>query len=303
MHTNQLRCFVTVADELNYRRAAELLSYSASHVSQQIHQLELELGVTLFERSTHHVALTAAGRQLLHEARDFLVAEARVHETASGIRSGMSAQIKILYSSGSGTIASSAVRAFKSQHPTTEVVLAQLSTRGMHEAVRNGEAGVGFALSTAHLMTGLSCLALHDYLQDHLAVPLDHPLARRERLTVYDLQGQRLLLPSLDRDATHGSRILDFLTSHGVVADHRFQPFGSEEEAIDIVSAGLGVIFVGESTSLRWGSVPEVRIRQLEGTVPSLSQLMIWRDEDASPATRAFVRVARTIPDRTPRGN
>jgi DNA-binding transcriptional LysR family regulator len=295
MHTNQLRCFVTVADQLNYRRAAELLSYSASHVSQQISQLEVELGIILFERSTHHVALTPAGRQLLSEARDFLLAEARVRESASGIRSGISARIKILYSSGSGTIASSSVRAFKAQHPATEVVLTQLSTRQMHEEVRNGAAGVGFALSTLHLATGLSCLAMHDYRQDHLAVPVDHPLADREQLTVYDLQGQRLLLPSPDMDATHGTRILDFLTGHGIVADHRFQPFGSEEEVVDIVSAGLGVVFVGESTWLRWGSVPEIRIRKLEGAAPSLSQLMVWRDEDPSPATRAFVRVARTI--------
>ena len=61
MHTAQLRCFLTVADTLNFARAAERLHITQPAVTQQIKALEKELGVRLFHRSTHSVRLTEEG--------------------------------------------------------------------------------------------------------------------------------------------------------------------------------------------------------------------------------------------------
>lgn len=68
----QLRCFTTVATELNFSRAATRLNMTQPPLSRQIQLLEQNLGVALFIRSTRSVALTAAGRAFFVEAQNLL---------------------------------------------------------------------------------------------------------------------------------------------------------------------------------------------------------------------------------------
>ncbi|GHH31336.1 LysR family transcriptional regulator [Lentzea cavernae] len=72
MELLHLRYFVAVAEELNFSAAARKLHMAASPLSQRVKDLEHELGRPLFDRSTHHVALTDAGAALLPIARDVL---------------------------------------------------------------------------------------------------------------------------------------------------------------------------------------------------------------------------------------
>jgi DNA-binding transcriptional LysR family regulator len=82
MELRQLRYFVTLAEELHFGRAAEREHIVQSALSQQVQRLERELGVRLLERSTHHVALTAAGVVLLAEARQILAHAGRAAQAA-----------------------------------------------------------------------------------------------------------------------------------------------------------------------------------------------------------------------------
>lgn len=78
----QLRCFVTVAEELHFGRAAERLHLVQPAVSQQLRNLERELGARLFDRSSRHVRLTETGALLLPEARAALAAADRLRAVA-----------------------------------------------------------------------------------------------------------------------------------------------------------------------------------------------------------------------------
>ena len=88
MELRQLRYFVTLAEELHFGRAAEREHIVQSALSQQVQRLERELGVRLLERSTHHVALTAAGAVFLVEARQIL---AHAERAAVAARSAVGA--------------------------------------------------------------------------------------------------------------------------------------------------------------------------------------------------------------------
>lgn len=87
MNTTQLECFVQVADNLNFRRAADELHLSQPTVSKQVSSLEEELGGALFLRSTREVTLTALGSSFLPDAREILrltyAASKRAHKKAA----------------------------------------------------------------------------------------------------------------------------------------------------------------------------------------------------------------------------
>ncbi|MCV7418294.1 LysR family transcriptional regulator [Mycolicibacterium litorale] len=85
MELRQLRYFVTVADELNFGRAAERLHIAGPSLSQQIKALERDLKVTLFERDRRSVALTPAGAALLPDARALVAQADELRRRASGL--------------------------------------------------------------------------------------------------------------------------------------------------------------------------------------------------------------------------
>src|ERR1700712_1740450 len=95
METRHLEYFLAVAEELNFTRAAQSLFAVQSTVSAGIRALETELGTTLFERSTRHVALTIAGEALVPEARAVVEAVDRVRSAAVAARSGLRGRLRV----------------------------------------------------------------------------------------------------------------------------------------------------------------------------------------------------------------
>ncbi|OLP04214.1 LysR family transcriptional regulator [Mycolicibacterium porcinum] len=95
MELRQLRYFVTVAEELNFGRAAERLRIAGPSLSQQIKALERDLKVTLFDRDRRSVALTQAGSALLPEARALVAQADELRRRAQGL--ALSEPVRIGY--------------------------------------------------------------------------------------------------------------------------------------------------------------------------------------------------------------
>ncbi|MFE0190134.1 LysR family transcriptional regulator [Streptomyces sp. NPDC058989] len=181
-----LRYFVAVAEELNFSQAARKLHMAASPLSQRVKDLERELGQPLFERSTHHVALTPAGAALLPLARDVLE---RVNSIPWRLREAVRPQratLLIGMPSGIHPALRARVRELEAACRTTyELKRWPGRSNGLAEAVHDGR----LALALVRLPVSDPALGIIEVMRERLgaAVPADR-FAGRESVTLDDLR-------------------------------------------------------------------------------------------------------------------
>jgi DNA-binding transcriptional LysR family regulator len=181
---------VTVAEERHFGRAAERLHIAQPTVSQQIARLERELGTRLLHRSPRRVSLTDAGRRVLDAARDAIAAADRVaaatHAASDTVRIGTAAGLTGRLERG--------IDALRVLHPTFELVLADLPLAARLDALRRGDLDLALARGTVSA-PGLRALpAWSEPL--HAVVSARHPAAQRDVITLGELAGSVLRLPS-----------------------------------------------------------------------------------------------------------
>ncbi|RVT83896.1 LysR family transcriptional regulator [Rhodobacteraceae bacterium CCMM004] len=95
MELRRLRYFLATADELSFRRAADVIGVNQSAVSRQIAALEDELGVTLFEHRSTGARLTEVGRVFLADARKIVTDVDRTRETVRAVAFGMEGRLRL----------------------------------------------------------------------------------------------------------------------------------------------------------------------------------------------------------------
>ena len=246
----RLKYFVTVAEELHYRRAAAKLGVSQPPLSMAIRSLEEELGVALFERTRRSVVLTAAGNRLLIDARRILgsVAEAVVaaRRTAEGEEGRL--QIGLTPSAAFNLVVPSILRSYRLADPIVDFSLSENNTLSLIAALRSGEIDGAF-LRPTDVKTGE--LVLITILQEPMlaAVPANHRFASTETIALSDLKAETIIL----RPRPIGERLTNLLIS--VCEEAGFSPMISQIDApqmtsiLSFVAAELGITFVPASMS------------------------------------------------------
>jgi DNA-binding transcriptional LysR family regulator len=200
MELRHLRTFVAVAEEGSFTRASDRLHVVQSAVSAGVRTLERDLGVTLFDRSTHQVRLSGAGRVLLPEARRTLAAAAAAREVVDQVKGGLRGTVVL------GTMQAQAMHAFdvpgllaafRAEHPNVIVNVRHAGGSSMiADEVREGRIDLAFLALPGRRWTGVR-LAPLTREAIALAVPTDHSLAKRAGIELDDLRDETLVdLPS-----------------------------------------------------------------------------------------------------------
>ncbi|MFB7950326.1 LysR substrate-binding domain-containing protein [Kitasatospora phosalacinea] len=192
MELRQLRCFVAVAEELHFGRAAERLLLGQPAVSQQVRRLERELKVELFDRSPRYVRLTPAGERFLPAARNVLAAEDAARALAADLAAPTVLRLGTV--GGLGEQLEDILDTYRTQAPTVRVELHAEPVRERLARLSDGRLDAAFvrgALPGAD--DGLRYLPLW---QDELviALPAGHPLAERPEVDLADLAALPLLM-------------------------------------------------------------------------------------------------------------
>jgi DNA-binding transcriptional LysR family regulator len=204
MEIRQLECFIAVAEELNFTRAARRLHLVQSGVSAAIQALEHELGARLFDRSRHQVALSDAGMALLPEARATLGALQAARDAVDQVRGGLRGTVDLGTMISVGIIDLPALLGrFHAAHPAVTVRLRTMTTgtAGLVEALANHTLDLAFVSLAGRPPAGIQVRDLATWPMV-LVCPADHPLADRHEITLAEVSEE----PFVDFPVGYGNR-------------------------------------------------------------------------------------------------
>ncbi|WP_371525435.1 LysR family transcriptional regulator [Streptomyces sp. NBC_01283] len=278
MESRPLRYFLAVAEELNFARAAERLGISPPPLSRAIRQLEAELGVTLFERTTHSVALTPAGSMLLAEARialDALQAAGRRAQRAAASDPKLVLAVK---ADGDAGLLEPILARFAAEPAALPVAVRLCGWHEQPRLLRLGEADAALVHEPFD-RTGLDVETL--VAEPRVAaLAATHPLAARDRLSLADL------------DLRPGD-------VHQYVEDIRTE---SRDLAQLLTLVGLGgpIPLLPASVAARYPR-PGVVYRPVQDAPPVILAIA-WPQQSCSTATAALVRAAASVAEEVREG-
>jgi DNA-binding transcriptional LysR family regulator len=277
----QLRCFTTVATELNFRRAAERLNMTQPPLSRQIQLLEHHLGVALFTRSTRSVALTAAGRAFFVEAQNLLERAQQAAVSAKRFAEGDIGTVSISFvGSAVYEFLPKVIAEARLKQPHVKISLSEMNTYQQHEALRARRIDLGIARAPLHEPGyDTECLVREPFV---LAVPSSHPLASASSVTVADLDQQPFLMYSHSAYPPFNELLTGMLRS-ARVAPQYVQWLGSSLTILALVNAGMGLALVPRcATSVVFKDVVFRDIDLGEGVQSELH--LIWGANNDNPA-------------------
>jgi DNA-binding transcriptional LysR family regulator len=286
----QLRCFTTVATELNFRRAAERLNMTQPPLSRQIQLLEHHLGVELFTRSTRSVALTAAGRAFFIEAQSLLERAQQAAIAARRFAEGDIGSVSISFvGSAVYDFLPKVITEARLNQPHVKISLTELNTYQQHEALRARRIDLGIARAPL-LQPGYEteCLVREPFV---LAVPSSHPLASIDTVTVQDLDSQPFLMYSHSAYPPFNELLTGMFRSAQVAPEY-VQWLGSSLTILALVNAGMGLALVPRcATNVVFKDVTFRDIDLGEGVQSELH--LVWRSDNDNPACMMLLKAIR----------
>lgn len=197
MDLQKLKAFIVVAEELNFRKSAEILGMSQPPLTRLIASLEEELGTSLFERTTRQVTLTASGVYLLKQAREIFQSMERIESEIKSIGKIKSGDLRIGFSTAAFLAKlPRIIEAFQARFPKIKFELFQESEKEIIKGLHSGDFDIGFLEGTDE-QNGLENELVHDHVLGVL-LPKKHPLAKKKELNFKELKNETFILHPRD---------------------------------------------------------------------------------------------------------
>ncbi|WP_031075770.1 LysR family transcriptional regulator [Streptomyces sp. NRRL WC-3742] len=293
MELRQLRCFVAVAEELHFGRAAERLMLGQPAVSQQVRLLERQLKVELFDRSPRHVRLTPAGERFLPAALDVLAAEATARALAADLAAP--AVLRLGTITGLGERLDAILDAYQRGAPEVRVEMQSIPVRERLARLADGRLDAAFVRSAvAEQSPELRFLPVW---QDELvvALPARHPLADRPEIDLADLAGLPLRMTERQNHPALVDLVLDACARAG------FEPTrsplqGSLQDTLAAIGTGTPTWTVLYAATARMTSTTRIAFRPCRTPLALPTSLAVRR---SAPVPRLLLDACRRDPAMT----
>lgn len=268
MELRHLRYFVSVAEELHFRKAAEKLHIVQPALSKQIAALENELGIELLERDRRHVALTEAGAAFLQEAVEIIAHTNGAIQRAQAVSRGEVGRLNIGFIHPAlADLLPRSLRRFRKHYPAVKLSLSEATTRAAIEKVASRSMHFAFTrLPTAPRPD----LRTEPVSEEPVVVVVrrDHPLATAPVVTLRDLTDEDLIFVARQVEPELHDYYLTTCFNAGF-SPRLVQEVNSTSVAIGLVGAGLGITFA--PASARLAAQKNVVYRDFSGPAPKLT--------------------------------
>jgi DNA-binding transcriptional LysR family regulator len=290
MELRHLRYFLAIVADRHFTRAAKKLGIAQPPLSQQIRQLEEEVGTRLFTRTARGVVLTAAGEAFLPHAEAALREVERARTAARRISHGDLGTIRMGFTSAASLnpLVPAAISSFRNAFPDVELRLVVQATSPLLSQLSQDLLDVAFVRPTPTEREALRAIPLPDE-RLWIALPADHPLAKRKRLRLGDLRNEPFIL----YPRGNGSLLYDTIIA--ACQNAGFSPRVVQEapqmaSIVSLVAAGVGVTLAPESVcQLRPAGVRYVAV---QGQTPVAMLWLVAHRGPTSAGVDNFLRHA-----------
>ena len=278
IENRHLRYFLEVAETLHITRAAERLHIAQPALTQNIQQLEQELGVALFVRTGKRLSLSEAGQVFQREAERSLQVFNGAQLAAQRAVRGEIGKIAIGFQSTAGLfIVPTLLKQLSAKYPDIEVSLREMGTAAQRRALRQGEIDVAIMYTLADRE-----FAQYDLTPESLviAVSVSHPLAERESIAIKELKDEVFVLPAFEvAEVLHHAVLAE-------CADAGFQPHKVQE--VSTAQTGLGLVSAGFGISVLPASVQSISrkgvvLKPIRNSRLQVQLALMWPSSHASP--------------------
>ncbi|HVJ05891.1 MAG TPA: LysR substrate-binding domain-containing protein [Candidatus Saccharimonadales bacterium] len=292
MELRHLRYFVAVAEELSFTRAAKRLHTAQPSLSQQIRDLEQEIGCPLLERDRQHVSLTAAGKTFLSEARLTLAQAERSSELARQASRSSPNQIRVgLLPGYEAYFLSRVLPVLSTRLPQVSLFVRSLSSRELLSGLQRATIDVALMRPTPGNDRFVSETVREEPLM--AVLPSKHRLSRFKTIKLAQLAQERWIIPYPDASGFNVRQTID-----AFLDKHEFTPASIQET--DNVLANLILVGSGMGVALLPQYVQELRLstvscKPLFESAPTIQLLMAYHGESSSEPLKLFLVVVREI--------
>jgi DNA-binding transcriptional LysR family regulator len=286
MELRHLRYFRIVAQELNFRRAAERLFMEPQPLNFSIRQLERELGFRLFSHNDGRTQLTAAGETFSHDVESLLDATEQAVARAGRVARGEAGTLRLaIPSSVANTLVAPAIKRFHGTYPDVSFSVRQMTYTDQKEALQRAQLDLGMGIVPADdpRFAGRPLTRARPVV----AVASSDELATLPVVPWQALQGRDAVVLDHEQAAIARKWIDGILAEHGVTI-HESQSVADTESAIAFAGFGFGLAIVFAPA----GSMPErpgVTFVELPPDAGDVELGAIWLHDDENPLREKFV--------------
>ena len=289
MELRHVRYFLAVAEEQNFTRAAARVGIGQPPLSQQIKDLEAEVGAPLFHRIPQGAELTEAGHAFFESVRLIPSQAERAIRAAQRAARGEIGSLRVGFTSSApfNPVVTSTIRSFRSAYPDVDLTLEEANTTRLVAGLRGGELDAVFLRSDA----GGDDLQIRHVSEEPMLVvlPASHPAATSVEVDLARLRGDALILTPRDVGPALFDTVIQACWQAG------FEPTLGQSapqisSVVNLVAAELGFSIV--PASMRQLQVTGVVYRELKGDAPIARLSLAFRRGDTSKIVRNFAAQA-----------